>query len=249
MGFDVEGLTPGWMISEAPGDQVTGRADRVCFAMTKSVIPKRWKVQSAATRKGYCGAIKRNGEPCRRPAGDGTVHKGVGQCQYHGGQMTERKLDAVAPAMLERLAGYDIGYVDPLEALLMCVRVSAAEVSFFTEKVLELAPEAITERPSRQQVAGAVDPQVFDLKGEEQLNIWIRERQRSVDRLARFSKMALDAGVAERQVRIAEQMGDMIARILDGVLTDLQLTASQREESPEIIRRHLALLTAGGRAA
>lgn len=147
--------------------------------------------------------------------------------------------------MLEMLVGYDIGYVDPLEALMMCIRISAAEVTFFSEQVKLLTMDTVLERPQQQTVAGMLEQHVYDLKGQQQLNIWIRERQRSVDRLARFSKMAIDCGIAERQVRIAEQMGDLMARMVDGVMRDLKLTPEQEERAPDIVRRNLALITAG----
>lgn len=33
----------------------------------------------------HCGAKTRSGSPCRRPAGWGTDHHGVGRCKLHGG--------------------------------------------------------------------------------------------------------------------------------------------------------------------
>ncbi len=192
-----------------------------------------------------CGALKPDGMPCTRAAGWGTVHRGVGQCKAHGGKLTVQNKDVIAPAMLELLVGYDIGYVDPLEAMMMCIRISAAEVTFFSEQVKTLTMEDVLERPRAQTVHGAVESVVYDLKGQQQLNIWIRERQRSVDRLARFSKMAIDCGIAERQVRIAEQMGDLMARMVDGVMRDLKLTPEQQERAPEIVRHNLAMITAG----
>lgn len=32
-----------------------------------------------------CGARKRNGDPCTKPAGFGTDHVGFGRCKFHGG--------------------------------------------------------------------------------------------------------------------------------------------------------------------
>jgi hypothetical protein len=37
------------------------------------------------------------------------------------------------------------------------------------------------------------------------------------DRLARFCKLAIDAGIAERQVRLAERLGASLVALLDGV--------------------------------
>lgn len=47
------------------------------------------------------------------------------------------------------------------------------------------------------------------------------------DRLARLCKLALDAGIAERQVRIAESQGALVAGVVRSILGDLGLTADQ----------------------
>ena len=63
------------------------------------------------------------------------------------------------------------------------------------------------------------------------------------DRAARFAKLALDAGIAERQVRIAERQGAILEQVLIGVLDELGLTDAQLDTVPDRIERHLALLT------
>lgn len=76
----------------------------------------------------------------------------------------------------------------------------------------------------------------------KQVHIWARERQRAVDRLAKFSKDALALGIADRAVRLAEQYGATIAKYTRGLLDDLQLTTEQKKHAPAIVRKHLALL-------
>lgn len=64
------------------------------------------------------------------------------------------------------------------------------------------------------------------------------------DRCAGFATKAIAAGLAERQVRLAEKQGQMIADVLRAVLGDpeLGLSAEQRAAAPATIRRHLALV-------
>lgn len=64
------------------------------------------------------------------------------------------------------------------------------------------------------------------------------------DRCASFAKTAVAAGLAERQVRLAEKQGALIADVLRAVLGDasLGLSAEQRAAAPAAIRRHLALV-------
>lgn len=63
------------------------------------------------------------------------------------------------------------------------------------------------------------------------------------DRCAGFAAKAVAAGLAERQVRLAEKQGALIADVLRAVLADpaLGLTAEQRAAAPAAIRRHLQL--------
>jgi hypothetical protein len=46
-----------------------------------------------------CGARRRNGAPCRRPAGWGTTHVGYGACKLHAG--FRRHLERLAGPVLE----------------------------------------------------------------------------------------------------------------------------------------------------
>ena len=67
--------------------------------------------------------------------------------------------------------------------------------------------------------------------------MWNEER----DRLARMGKAALDAGVTERAITLAERTGAAIADVLRAVFHDpeLRLTAKQQERLPDLLRRHL----------
>jgi hypothetical protein len=64
------------------------------------------------------------------------------------------------------------------------------------------------------------------------------------DRVARVGKACLDAGVAERQVKLAEQYGSALANLLRSVFNDreLAMTDSQRERLPDVLRRYLGAL-------
>ena len=59
--------------------------------------------------------------------------------------------------------------------------------------------------------------------------------------MARIAKMALDAGVAERQVRMAEKYGTQLAKVIQDIFMDaeLALTPAQRAALPALLRRHL----------
>jgi hypothetical protein len=65
----------------------------------------------------------------------------------------------------------------------------------------------------------------------------------STDLLA-SAKMAVDAGVAERQVANAERLGDLIGELLRRVFGEIQLTAEQQDRMPSVLRRHLTVIAA-----
>lgn len=189
-----------------------------------------------------CGARTGADKVCAHPPGWGTDHPGAGPCKLHGG-MSPVGIKAAARTQLALLAGRNLPDVRPMEAILMCVRIAAAEVQFFSQKIDELDPEGVLERPDEQMVAGK-DPEVFWIKKQKELSIWIRSREKAMDRLVRYSKQALDAGIEERQVRLAERMGDLIADTLQGVIDELELTPEQEERFPAIAQRRLRQIAA-----
>jgi len=72
------------------------------------------------------------------------------------------------------------------------------------------------------------------------VRLWSEER----DRAARLAKMAIDAGLAEKQVRLAERQGQIIAQIFTTVLDDdsLGLSREQRDAGRSLAARHLRAL-------
>lgn len=156
--------------------------------------------------------------------------------------------------MVRRVMGVALD-IDPHEALLQCVRITAGEVAYTTMKIEELTEDDAIGQPESSREHEELDREgdVHMLeersKSPVELNIWIRVRQAAVGSLARYSKMALDAGIAERQVRMAEQHGDALANVLSGVFEDLQLTDDQRQRAPAILRSHLMQLEAAPQIA
>lgn len=59
------------------------------------------------------------------------------------------------------------------------------------------------------------------------------------DRCVRYAKVAHDMGIAEREVRLAEQQGELMATVIRNVLGDLALTPEQQALAPAAIQTHL----------
>lgn len=62
------------------------------------------------------------------------------------------------------------------------------------------------------------------------------------DRCANFAAKAVAAGLAKRQVELAERQGALIASLLTAVFDELDLTDAQREAAPDVLDRHLSLV-------
>lgn len=133
-----------------------------------------------------CGARKKNGELCRAFAGQGTDHRGTGTCRFHLGNTPSHQRHAVVQESRRQMVKLGLPVaVDPTEALLQMLYHAAGHVSWL-----------------REEIAASEDLSKFETRVIVEL--YADER----DRVAKVAKAALDAGVAERQVKLAEKYGD-----------------------------------------
>jgi hypothetical protein len=175
-----------------------------------------------------CAARTRSGGRCRRPAGHGTEHLGVGCCNLHRGSTPAHEERARRELALRELAVMGgVIAIEPTDALLECVHRAAGQAAWLRLKVESLAPDEL------------LCPEAH---GGSTLHTWVRMEQEALDRLARWSKMALDAGVAERAAWIAERTGDRIAAAIDEALAPLYLPHQGRAELVERFAAPLLVL-------
>src|SRR3954468_8900036 len=157
-----------------------------------------------------CGARKKSGGYCRAFAGQATEHLGVGRCKYHGGSTRSHQVHAATTEAKRRLASPMGQAVEmhPHEALVAALHLSAGRVAWLRD---ELADG--DQSPFETAVL---------------LNMYASER----DRLARTAKAAIDSGLEERRVQLAESMGEQLAAALRRVFdsAELALTTDQRQQ-------------------
>src|SRR4051812_23610127 len=79
-----------------------------------------------------CGAKRRKGGNCGLPAGFGTTHVGFGACKYHGGTLPNHVKKAAKDQAVLMGAPIDI---NPLDALIWCIKLTAGEVAFCTQQM------------------------------------------------------------------------------------------------------------------
>lgn len=161
---------------------------------------------TSAVDTGLCGATNREGKPCSNRAGKGTDHVGVGRCRSHGGSTPSGRAHGARLKALAELGpmGGEVD-VNPLDALLYTVRRGSGLAALY-----RLQAEACA--------ADGRDAAMYaDLEAK------------ALGDLARWAKMAIDAGVAERMVRIAEGTGERLASALEDALEGVELAPGQRQ--------------------
>jgi hypothetical protein len=191
--------------------------------------PKKLKIkegipgQAQLAYAGKCAAKTRAGGKCQQAAGFGTDHPGLGRCKYHGGSTRV----GFGHAVQERaqLMGAPID-MNPIEAIIWSIRITAGEVKWLSEKIAELDEKEGIENT----IVG------------KQFHLYVRERRDRVALLYRMGNDALKLGLAERAIKMAEMYGIALSRFIMGVLDDLQLTPEQAQMAPQVVRKHLVIL-------
>lgn len=176
-------------------------------------------VNSAGKR--ICGATKGNGSKCQKGAGTGTPNLGFGKCSMHGGNTPTLRTNAARFTGKEvarmSMGGYGNAVtLSPTDALLQEVERAAGHVAWISQRIDLWAMDtekAITEEQ------------------QSWLDLYHLER----GQLVKVAKIALDAGVDERRVRIAERSAANIVDMLKQVFEGLKLSVEQQKMIPVLV--------------
>lgn len=196
-----------------------------------------------------CKAHSRStGERCKANAIDGgTV------CRHHGG--SNKRVRALATVRAEA-AKWTLGEStdDPGEVLLRLITQSRQRADAYAseiERKIEAAQDLYGEDFTLERIlvgdTYAVTGDGDRVKTGEYIRGLVQLEAQERDRLAGFASKAIAAGLAERQVRLAERQGEMLAHVLAAVMGDprLALTPEQRKVMPVVIRAQLESSVAG----
>lgn len=219
----------------------------------------------AYMKRKFCGVTNRGrtlhgeplesfGKPCKARAGLRTSHLGYGECYLHGGNLPSHEQAAHKEMIVSNIAARrfyggrrDIG---PHEALAEEVQYTAGHVRWLRDTIRWLGgdPDSPKTDPlnsnfDENRLASLHQTTNMGLRPSVYLDLYERERKH----LVHASKAAIDAGVAERTVKLAEDQGRLIATLINAILTDptLALTPLQASEAPAVARKHLLALNAG----
>lgn len=164
-----------------------------------------------------CGAwISRREKHCEQPKGQGTDHPGSGHCKWHFGSTEAGKEYAAKEAGMQILKYTTPLEIDPTAALLQELYRTAGQVRYLDSKIGEWELDTTEEIPDNQRQ-------------------WLLVHRAERKHLAAVAKLALDAGVAEREIRLAELQGAILADAIEKILDRMQLTPAQVSLIPEVV--------------
>lgn len=175
------------------------------------------------------------GKRCMKQAGQGTDHLAWGMCMAHGGAKRYGRAHAgwlMAHKFAEELD------VSPWEALLMVIRITAGKVRY-CEAVLATAQDdkELEGRVDETQVTGVVVGGADDgaVTTGRNLSWWVATSERERMMLAKVSKAAIDAGVAQLLIEKELRAGEELAGTFVKVMEQLE-SAGMTDEALEIAR-------------
>lgn len=189
-----------------------------------------------------CGAHARStGLPCVQPVQPGS------RCRFHGGatpqakRAAQRRAAEAAAAEAVRTYGLPLD-VSPTDALLNEVRWTAGHVAWLRERVQELEHAALVWGMTEQVDKGAGEFTGTDTTEAAKPNVWLTLYQQERAHLVSVCKTAIQVGIEERRVKLAEAQGEVVAGVIRAILGELGLSADQAARAPEIASRHLRLV-------
>lgn len=189
--------------------------------------------------KPKCTGRRSNGQACSK-----WPMNGQAVCRNHGGASPQAK--AAAERRLEEIkalgAVATFGLpreVDPRDALLEEVYRAAGAVDWLAGKVRELEAEQVIWGKAEEVEKQAGEFPGIDTTHKAAVHVWVELYARERKHLVDVAKAAIQAGVEERRVRLAEQQGALLAGVIKSILGDLDLTPEQSARVPEVVPRHL----------
>lgn len=184
-----------------------------------------------------CTAHNRRGGPC-----GGHPALGFRVCRLHGAESPNAKAGAekrLAEAKATALAArWAIPVAtNPIEAILDQIKWSAGHVAFYRTQVDALDTGDMVWGQTKEKRGGEDWGSTYEAQQSAWLVLYNAERER----LVKFCAEAIRAGIEERRVRLAEQQGEIIVRLVDGILAELGHDPHD-PKTATIVERHLRLV-------
>ena len=193
-----------------------------------------------------CTAHRTDGESCKAYA----LH-GQKVCKYHGGGTAAAREAGYHNKTLQHAAelvntyGGPVEDAHPTELLLEEIRRTAGHIRWLEERLLTDAPESLAESfwlwKRTTEVSGSREaPELLKSYGGVWLDLYMKERVHLINATSR----ALQLGIEERRVQLAERYVDQVADALEAFARALG-----HDPADPAVRAHAskALTAAAGR--
>lgn len=185
-----------------------------------------------------CSRNRADGQPCGANAVRGTDPK---SCRRHAGKSLAKVRAEVA--VRETVVAWGLGdtKTDPGELLLRLVTQAAIRADAYAHELERIVDEQDGDlRKALTGTSWASGGEGSEpVKTGEYVRALTQLEASERDRAASFATKAIAAGLAERQVRMAERQGELAAQFVHAVLADLGIEGPQAQAA---IQRHLTLL-------
>jgi hypothetical protein len=181
------------------------------------------------------GTNRESGERCRRP------HRPGGKvCNKHGGNARAPREAADRRTAIKRVKQRMETYgapvkIAPEHALLVEIHRTAGHVAWLEQQVHALTEGELVWGVTRVKEGGEDRGVTEEAVPHALLRLYQEERAHLVKACA----AALRAGVEERQVKLAESQGALVAQTIRAILGDLNLNATQKALVPLIVPQRL----------
>lgn len=212
------------------------------------------KVHKTATGTPACKAhLTGSGKtiPCSRPP-----IKGGFVCRTHGGALEKTKIAAAERLALMSAQGEiadlmrecDLPDQHPIDGLLEVVRVSGSMMRLLTIKVGELSEnptisEVLVEgRDGSLSTKRVANDEAFwglNAQGEMTPSIYVQLLRTWTERYERACKTALEAGIEERRIRLAESTTETLFAALSKALAAVGITPDLRDQLHQALAAEL----------
>lgn len=171
---------------------------------------------------------------CQLAAGYGTDHPGIGHCKFHFGATKAHRVRAQNQRAQVAVVTFGLAIdISPVEALLQEVHRTAGAVAYLQEVIEELDPSCLVQ---------------LDMKGKVEVpSVWVTMYQAERAHLVKVSAEAIKCGIEERRVKLAESQGLLLAQAVRAILEELGV--ANLPQTPEVVGRHLRLISADPKGA
>ena len=133
----------------------------------------------------------------------------------------------------------DIVQIEPHNGLVWAIWLSAGDVAYWNARLAECNLDI------QSLIDDDAEPEEIK-QAQRDLKEAFSQQRTAIREMRSASKMALDAGLQERQVALAERMGAIITSAIQTVTGELGLTRQQEARLPDAVKRALLELEAPG---